>query len=56
MVFRISIGGITTLLDDEMTDERPTPEHARDYLRACTDEDLRIYEALPAEASADTED
>ena len=57
MIFRASIGDVTALLDDEITDERPTPEHARDYLRACSDETLRLFSALPdAEpAATDTE-
>ena len=49
MIFRVSIGEIVCLLDDEL-DERPTPEHARDYLKVCGDEVVRVYESLPVEA------
>ena len=55
MIFRVAIGEIACLLDDEM-DERPTPEHARDYLKVCGDEVLRVYAGLDietAEASSD---
>lgn len=55
MIFRVSIGDIACLLDDEL-DERPTPEHARDYLKACGDEVVRVYEALPVEAMTSGED
>jgi hypothetical protein len=50
MIFRVSIGELTTLLDDEITDERPTPEVAADYLHRCGTEVLRVYTDLPAEA------
>lgn len=50
MIFRVSIGEIVALLDDELN-ERPTPEHARDYLKVCGDEVVRVYEALPVEAT-----
>ncbi|MGZ4519761.1 MAG: hypothetical protein ACXVX9_00125 [Mycobacteriaceae bacterium] len=50
MIFRVSIGELTTLLDDEITDERPTPEVAADYLHRCATEVLRVYTDLPAEA------
>lgn len=52
MIYRVSIGELTALLDDEL-DERPTPELSRDYLKVCGDEALRMFEALPSEASAD---
>ena len=52
MIFRVSIGELTSLLDDEL-DERPTPELCRDYLKVCADEALRMYNNLPTEASAD---
>ena len=51
MIYRVSIGDINVLLDDEMTDERPTPEVARDYLRACSDQAETIYGALPEVAT-----
>jgi hypothetical protein len=50
MIFRVSIGELTTLLDDEINDERPTPEVAADYLHRCATEALRIYTDLPLEA------
>lgn len=58
MIFRVSIGELTTLLDDEINDERPTPEVAADYLHRCATEVLRVYSELPAEALtvADDED
>ena len=49
MIYRVSIGDlVNVLLDDEMTQERPTPEVARDYIRACSDEALRTYNETPA--------
>ena len=50
MIFRVSLGDINVLLDDDITDERPTPEVCRDFLRACADEALRTYNELPTEA------
>jgi hypothetical protein len=50
MIFRVSIGELTTLLDDEINDERPTPEVAADYLHRCATECLHIYTELPVEA------
>ena len=55
MIFRVSIGEIVSLLDDELN-ERPTPEHARDYLKVCGDEVVRVYEALPVEATTTGDD
>lgn len=52
MIFRVSLGDLSVLLDDEL-EERPTPEHCRDYLKACTDEALRAYNELPSAAEAD---
>jgi hypothetical protein len=52
MIFRVAIGEIACLMDDEM-DERPTPEHARDYLKVCGDEVLRVYAGLDVEADAE---
>jgi hypothetical protein len=56
VIFRVSIGELTTLLDDEITDERPTPEVAADYLHRCATEVLRVYTDLPAEALAAQDD
>ena len=47
MIYRVSIGELTALLDDELTDERPTPEVTRDYLKVCADQVVALYEALP---------
>ena len=55
MIFRVAIGEIACLLDDEM-DERPTPEHARDYLKVCGDEVLRVYAGLDVEAAEASSD
>lgn len=55
MIFRVSIGDLTALLDDELTDERPTPEVSRDYLKACGDQVLAMYEALPDGLVVDTD-
>ena len=52
MIFRVSIGDVAVLLDDEL-EERPTPEHCRDYLKACTDEAARLYNLLPTEATTE---
>jgi len=53
MIFRCQIGDLSALLDDEMVDERPTPEVSRDYLRACSDQVLAIYQAMPDAAVVD---
>jgi hypothetical protein len=50
VIFRVSIGELTTLLDDEINDERPTPEVAADYLHRCATEVLHLYTELPVEA------
>lgn len=55
MIYRVSIGELTALLDDEMDDERPTPEVSRDYLRACADQVIALYEALPDGLAVDTD-
>jgi hypothetical protein len=47
MIFRASIGDLSALLDDEMTDERPTPEVAADYLTRCVQGVTALYEAMP---------
>ena len=52
MIFRVNIGDVAVLLDDEL-DERPTPEHCRDYLKACTDEAARLYDLLPTTEASD---
>ena len=44
------------VLDDEINDERPTPEVAADYLHRCATEVLRVYSELPAEAVAGADD
>jgi hypothetical protein len=54
MIFRVSIGELAALLDDEMV-ERPTAEVSRDYLKACSDQVLALYEALPDGVIADPE-
>ena len=57
MIYRASIGDCTALLDDEMTDERPTPEHSRDYLRACSDQVIALYQAtLGAPTTSDVDE
>ena len=47
MIFRASIGELAILLDDEMSDERPTPERAQDYLTRCVTEVVRMFELMP---------
>ena len=54
MIFRVSIGELSALLDDEMV-ERPTPEVSRDYLKACSDQVLALYEALPDGLTIDSD-
>jgi len=50
MIFRASVGELHVLLDDEMCDERPTPEVAADYLTRCIQGVTALYEAMPDEA------
>ena len=47
MIYRASIGDLTILLDDEMVEERPTPEVAQDYLTRCATEVVKLYEQIP---------
>jgi hypothetical protein len=47
MIYRACIGDYSVLLDDELTDERPTPEVAADYLARCVDQVLKMYDAIP---------
>ena len=47
MIFRASIGELNVLLDDEMVDERPTPEQAEDYLGRCVRSVVKMYDAMP---------
>ena len=35
MIFTCRVGDYECMLDDELTDERPTPELALDYLTRC---------------------
>jgi hypothetical protein len=59
VIYRVSIHEIAVLLDDEMVEERPTPEVAADYIRRCATEVLRVYSELPDGAlivGADDED
>jgi len=51
MIYRVSLGDLTALLDDEITDERPTPEVSRDYLKACADQVMGLYNTLPEAAT-----
>ena len=55
MIFQCRIGDYESLLDDEMSDSRPTPEHAADYLTRCAQIVLGLYVA-GAEVDAPTTD
>ena len=55
MIFRASINDMDVLLDDEITDSRPTPECAADYLHRCVEQVVALYSSLPdAEPAAHT--
>lgn len=55
MIFRASIGDLNVLLDDEMTDERPTPEVAADYLGRCVSGVMKLYDAMPDGITVDSD-
>ena len=55
MIFRASIGDLNVLLDDEMTEERPTPEQAEDYLGRCVRGVVKLYEAMPDGITIDSD-
>ena len=47
IIFQANIGDLRVTLDDEMVDERPTPEVAADYLSRCVSGVVKLYEAIP---------
>ena len=56
MIYRCVIGSMVEILLDDELDERPTPEVARDYIRACSDEALRTYLAIPDSVAVKADD
>ena len=53
MIYRASIGELCILLDDEMVDERPTPEVANDYLTRVAAQVVKLYNEIPDTAPAE---
>lgn len=45
MIYQCRIGDYDALLDDEMSDQRPTPEQAADYLTRCASVVIGLYTA-----------
>lgn len=45
MIFTCRVGDYEAMLDDELTDERPTPELALDYLTRCAQVTVGMYTA-----------
>ena len=43
MIFQTRIGEFEAMLDDEITDQRPTPEQALDYLTRCAQITYSLY-------------
>ena len=43
MIFSARVDDCEVLLDDEMTDQRPTPEAASEYLHRAVSEVLTLY-------------
>lgn len=56
MIYRASIGELCILLDDEMIEERPTPEVAEDYLTRCINGVIEMYTQIPDPEPAQASD
>lgn len=55
MIYQVSIGDVTTTMDDDQNDNAPMPDFAVDYLTQCARVAWATYSEMVADTAADAE-